>query len=149
MQPFLGIVDDKVLVPVSRAGAGTFHGELMLGIYTDFAWGPISRPADNYGKVWILGARPGYREYLVDGLFVDTSIVVGLRHEVHDIYDGGTLDGGYGRLWLDGGYELPITEHAALNVRGGIGRILFRTDRYGSTEKPWQPAGDLEIRVRF
>jgi hypothetical protein len=149
VQPFLGIVDDKLLIPVSRADHATFRGELMAGIYTDFAWGPISRPADQYGKVWILGARPGYREYLAHGFFVDSSIVVGWRHEVHDVHDGGTLDGAYGRLWADAGWELALTPRTSLNLRGGLGLIIFRTDRYGSTEKMWQPAGDLDLRVRF
>jgi len=147
--PFLGLTDDKLLIPVVRTRERMFRGELMLGTYTDFAWGPISRPADQYGKVWIIGVRPGYREYLACGFFVDTSLVVGWRHEEQDHHDGGTLNGFYGRLWANAGWQVDLTPNVFANVRGGAGLILWRTDAYGSSERTWQPAADLDLGVRF
>jgi hypothetical protein len=149
LQPFLGITDDKILLPVARRAQRTFRGELMLGTYTDFAWGPVSRPASSYGKVWIIGVRPGYREYLAYGFFVDASIVVGWRHEEQDIHDGGTLNGFYGRLWANAGWQVDLPRRTFVNLRGGAGVILFRTDRYGSTERLFQPAADIDFGVRF
>jgi hypothetical protein len=149
VQPFLGITDAKVLVPVARTTSHVFRGELMLGAYTDYAWGPISRPVNDYGKVWLLGVRPGYREYLAYGFFVDASMVVGLRHEEHNTRDDSTLNGFYGRLWANAGWQVDVTERAFLNVRGGAGVIVFRTDKYGSTEKTWQPAADIDVGLRF
>ena len=149
VQPFLGITDDKLLITVlGRRGDG-FHGDVMLGTYADFAWGPISRPADQYGKVWIIGGRPGYRQYFGYGFFADASLVMAWRHEEHDLHDGGTLDGFYGRLWLDGGWQVDLGPRVFLNLRGGAGVILWRTDRYGSSEKTLQPAGDVDLGVRF
>lgn len=148
-QPFLGITDAKVLLPIVRRAVSTFRGELMLGAYTDYAWGPISRPADDYGKVWILGARPGYREYLVAGFFVDVSMVVGVRHEERNVRDGTTLNGVYGRVWANAGWQVDVTPRVFLNVRAGAGRIAFRTDRFGGAEKTWQPAADLDVGLRF
>jgi len=149
VEPFLGLTDDKLLIPVVRRERSTFRGELMLGTYTDFAWGPISRPADQYGKVWIIGLRPGYREYLACGFFVDTSLVAGWRHEEQNHHNGGTLNGFYGRAWLNAGWQADVTQRTFLNVRGGAGLILWRTDAYGSSEKTWQPAADLDLGVRF
>jgi hypothetical protein len=149
VQPFLGITDDKLLVTVLGRPVDSLHGDLMLGTYTDFAWGPISRPTDQYGKVWILGGRPGYRQYFGYGIFADTSLVIGWRHEEQDVHDGGTLDGFYGRLWLNGGWQVELSANVFVNLRGGAGVILWRTDRYGSTEKTFQPAGDVDLGVRF
>jgi hypothetical protein len=149
LMPFLGITYAKVLVPVVRARERTFRGELMLGPYTDFAWGPISRPADQYGKVWLLGVRPGYRQYLAYGFFVDTSLVVGWRHEEQDLHGGGTLNGFYGRLWADAGWQVDVTARTFVNARGGVGLILWRTDAYGSTEKRWEPELDVDVGLRF
>jgi hypothetical protein len=149
VQPFLGITDAKVLLPIVRTTSPTLRGELMLGTYTDYAWGPISRPVNDYGKVWLVGVRPGYREYLAYGFFVDASLVLGLRHEEHDVHDDSTLNGFYGRLWANAGWQWDITDRFFTNVRGGAGLIVFRTDKYGSSEKTWQPAGDVDVGVRF
>lgn len=147
--PFIGLTEERVLIPVVRSRDPALRGELMLGTYTDFAWGPISRPADQYGKVWIIGVRPGYRQYLACGFFVDSSIVVGWRHEEQDHHDGGTLNGFYGRLWANAGWQADVTERTFLNVRGGAGLILWRTDAYGHTERTWQPSADVNLGVRF
>jgi hypothetical protein len=35
------------------------------------------------------------------------------------------------------------------NVRGGGGLHLFRTDRFGDTERVFAPAGDVNVGVQF
>jgi hypothetical protein len=147
--PFFGIVDDKILIPVFHRDRAAWRGEAMLGVYTDFAWGPLSRKTDGYGKVWLLAAKPGYRQYLAYGFFVDGSVYLGWRHEEHNIYDGGTLNGFVGRLWLDAGWQVDFGPRSFVNVRGGAGLNLFRTDRYGSTERVLLPLGDLNVGLRF
>jgi hypothetical protein len=147
--PFIGLTEEKVLIPVVRTRDPALRGELMLGTYTDFAWGPISRPADQYGKVWIIGVRPGYRQYLPCGFFVDSSIVLGWRHEELNHHDGGTLNGFYGRLWANAGWQVDVSPRTFFNVRGGAGLILWRTDAYGSSERTWQPSADVNLGVRF
>jgi hypothetical protein len=97
----------------------------------------------------ILALRPGYRQYLVYGFFVDASFVGGWRHEQDNIHDGTTLNGAYGRLWAEAGWQYDFNERAFMNLRGGAGLILFRTDRYGYTERTWQPAADLDLGIRF
>ena len=144
-----GLVDLKALVPVARTDRADFRGELIVGLHSDFSWGPVSRPVDKYGKVSILGAKVGYRQFLLAGLHLDISVNLGWRHEEKNIYDGGRLDGFIGRSWLFAGYQHEFTRKLYANIRGGGGLHLFRTDRFGDTERIFVPAGDVNVGVRF
>jgi hypothetical protein len=144
-----GIVDLKVLTPIVRSDRRDFRGELITGLHSDYSWGPVSRPVDKYGKVAILAAKVGYRQFLVSGLHVEASVNLGWRHEVENIYDGGTLDAFIGRAWFFAGYQHEFTHSVYANVRGGGGLHLFRTDRYGDTERVFAPGGDVNFGMRF
>jgi len=144
-----GLVDLKTLVPVVRTDRADFRGELIVGLHSDFSWGPVSRPVDKYGKVSILGSKVGYRQFLLAGIHVDISVNLGWRHEEKNIRDGGRLDGFVGRAWLFAGYQHEFSPKLYANVRGGGGLHLFRTDRFGDTERVFVPAGDVNLGVRF
>lgn len=146
---FVGIFDMKLLLPVVRAGERDFRGELIFGAYSDYSWGPLSRPADEYGKVLLLAGRIGYRQNLVHGLHVEASTYLGWRHEEENVHDGSTVDGFVGRLWLYGGWQRDLSPRFYANVRGGLGIHLFRTDHLGHKEKELVPAGDIGLGVRF
>jgi hypothetical protein len=144
-----GIVDLKALFPVVRADRRDFRGEIIAGLHSDFGWGPLSRPLDKYGKVSVLAAKIGYRQFLVYGTHLDLSVNVGWRHEERNIYDGGRLDALTGRLWALFGYQWELSPRLYANLRGGAGIHLFRTDRYGDTERAFVPAGDANLGFRF
>lgn len=144
-----GWVDLKTLVPVVRGDQRDFRGELELGLYSDYSWGPISRPIADYGKVFSIGAKVGWRQFIVYGLHVDVSLNLGWRHEEQNVRDGTTLNGFVGRLWAMAGYQYDLTSRVYLNVRGGVGVHLFRTDVYGSTERKIIPSGDVNLGIRF
>ena len=144
-----GIVDLKALVPIVREGRRDFRGELITGLHSDFGWGGLSRPVDQYGKVSILAAKLGYRQFLVSGLHVEWSVNVGWRHEERNIHDGERLDGFIGRSWFFAGYQHEFSRMVYANVRGGGGVHMFRSDRWGHTERAFVPAGDLNFGMRF
>jgi hypothetical protein len=146
---FVGIFDMKLLVPVLRPGERDLRGELVVGAYSDYSWGPLSRPADEYGKVLLLAGRIGYRQHLVHGLHAEASAYLGWRHEEKNVHDGSTVDGFVGRLWLYGGWQRDLSPRFYVNVRGGLGIHLFRTDHLGHKEKELVPAGDVGLGVRF
>jgi hypothetical protein len=54
-----------------------------------------------------------------------------------------------GRAWTFAGYQHEFTRSVYANVRGGAGLHLFRTDRWGDTERVFVPAGDLNFGMRF
>jgi hypothetical protein len=144
-----GLVDLKALVPIVRTDRPNFQGELIAGLHSDFSWGPVSRPVDKYGKVSILAAKVGYRQFFVAGLHVEISVNVGWRHEEKNIHDGGRLDAFIGRSWWFAGYQHEFSRKMYANIRGGGGLHLFRTDRFGDTERVFVPAGDVNLGVRF
>ncbi|MET0592973.1 MAG: hypothetical protein ABW133_09755 [Polyangiaceae bacterium] len=144
-----GIVDLKGLFPVVRSDRRDFRGEIIAGVHSDFGWGPVSRPVDKYGKVSILAAKVGYRQFLVYGTHLDVSVNLGWRHEEENIYDGERLDAFIGRLWMFAGYQHELSTRVYVNIRGGGGLHLFRTDRYADTERKFAPAGDVNLGVRF
>lgn len=144
-----GIVDLKGLFPVANSDRRDFRGEIIGGLHSDFGWGPVTRPVDKYGKVSILAGKVGYRQFLVYGTHVEASVNLGWRHEEENIYDGGRLDAFIGRLWLFAGYQHEISTRVYVNLRGGGGVHLFRTDRFADTERKFAPAGDVNLGVRF
>jgi hypothetical protein len=144
-----GLEDLKVLFPVVRADQPDWGGELVSGLSSDFSFGPLSRPVTQYGKVGLLTARVGYRQFLAYGLQLEASVNLGWRHEAENVHDGTTLDGAYGRLWLFAGWQYDLTRRVYLNLRGDAGIILFRTDRYGYTERQFIPAAEINLGVRF
>ncbi len=145
----LGISDLHLLLPVVRSGQRDFRGELLLGVYSDYSWGPLSRPSDDYGKVVILAAKAGYRQYFTHGLHVEASAYLGWRHEAHNVHDDTTLDAAISRLWLFAGWQRDLGTRFYATFRGGLGIHLFRTDHLGDKERKLVPAGDLGVGVRF
>jgi hypothetical protein len=144
-----GIVDLKTLFPVMRTDQRDFRGELIVGLHSDFGWGPLTRPVEKYGKVSILATKIGYRQFLVHGTHLDVTVNVGWRREENNVYDGGRLDALIGRLWVFAGYQFDFSDKVYANVRGGGGLHLFRTDRFGDTERAFAPAGDANLGLRF
>jgi len=145
----LGITDLHLLLPVVRSGQRDFRGELLVGVYSDYSWGPLSRPSDDYGKVVILAAKAGYRQYFAHGLHVEASAYLGWRHEAHNVHDDTTLDAAISRLWLFAGWQRDLGTRFYATLRGGLGIHLFRTDHLGDKERKLVPAGDLGLGVRF
>lgn len=143
-----GQSDLKVLVPVLRAEEKTFGGQALVGLHSDFNWGLI-RPADQYGKVFLLAVKLGWRQFFAFGFHLDVLVHVGWRHEERNVYDGGTLDGLTGRLWALAGWQYEFNSRVYANVRGGGGLHLFRTDRFGDKEKVFAPAGDVNLGFKF
>lgn len=146
---FVGIFDLRLLIPVVRPTQRDFRGELLVGAYSDYSWGPLSRPADDYGKVILLAGKIGYRQHFTHGLQADVSTYLGWRHEEKNVHDGGTLDAFIGRLWLFAGWQRDLGPRFYATFRGGLGVHLFRTDRLGEKERTLVPAGDLGLGVRF
>lgn len=146
---FVGITDLHLLLPVVRSGQRDFRGELLLGVYSDYSWGPLSRPSDEYGKVVILAAKAGYRQYFTHGLHAEASAYLGWRHEAHNVHDDTTLDAAISRLWLFAGWQRDLGARFYATFRAGLGIHLFRTDHLGDKERVFVPAADLGLGVRF
>lgn len=144
-----GIVDLKVVVPLLNERGDAWRGELVTGLYSDFSWGPVVRPADDYGKVWHMGAKLGWRQFFDYGVHLDVTANIGWRHEEQNIYDGGTLDALACRLYIFAGWQVDLSERVYLNIRGGIAPHVFRTDRFADKEKPLAAGGDVNLGVRF
>jgi hypothetical protein len=141
-----GLSEIKLLVPV--AGSGDHRGELLLGLHSDFGTRFV-RPDARYGKVSILGAKVGYRQFLAAGLHVEGAVNAGWRHESHNVWDGTTLDAFSARLWLMAGYQQELGGRAYANLRAGAGIHLLRTDRFADKERRLVPAADLNLGFRF
>lgn len=142
-----GLTDLKVLVPVVRPGAQDLRGELVLGAHSDFGW--RSARDDTSGKVAILAAKVGYRQFFAYGLHLDVTANLGWRQERDNPYDHTTLDGAVGRLWSFFGIQHALSDRFYVNARGGVGVHLFRTDRFADKERLLIPAGDVNFGVRF
>jgi len=143
-----GLTELKVLIPAVNAGQERWRGELVLGLHSDFATRFV-RPDDRYGKVAILAAKLGYRQFLVGGLHLDATVNAGWRHETHNVWDGGTLDAFSARLWLMAGHQQELGGRVYANARAGAGVHLLRTDRFAAKERKLVPAADVNIGFRF
>jgi hypothetical protein len=141
-----GLTELKVLVPVVRADR--LGGDLVLGLHSDFATRFV-RPDERYGKVAILAAKVGYRQFLLSGLHLEATVNAGWRHETHNVWDGGTLDAFSARLWLMGGYQHELGSRVYANARAGAGVHLLRTDRFAAKERKLVPAADVNVGFRF
>ncbi len=144
-----GLSELKALVPLVRPAEPTLRGELIAGLFSDFSFGPLTRPTDSYGKVFIVGAKVGWRQFFALGFHADVTLHLGWRHEEFNVYDGTTLDAFTGRLWLHAGWQVDLTPRVYLNLRGAVGLHLFRTDRFGDHERRVAPGGDVNLGVRF
>jgi hypothetical protein len=143
-----GIAELKAVVPVLRTEQPSFRGELVLGLHSDFA-NRFVRPDDRYGKVSVLAVKAGYRQFLISGLHLDATVNAGWRHELHNVWDGTTLDAFTGRLWLLAGYQHDLGRRVYANLRGGVGIHLWRTDHLASKERKLVPAADCNLGFRF
>jgi hypothetical protein len=146
--PFIGIGELKILVPVLRRDRARLRGELVFGVYLDYAW-RLVRDA-SAGKVGILAAKLGYRQFFAWGLHVEVSANLGWREERDNPYDHTTLESFAGRLWVYGGWQVELTPAIYLNLRGGPGFNLFRVgDPYADRERAVAGGGDLNLGFRF
>jgi hypothetical protein len=143
-----GISDIKLVVPLLRAGQVERRGDLVVGLHSDFATRFV-RPDERYGKVSILALKLGYRQFVLSGLHVDATVNAGWRHELHNVWDGSTLDAFIARLWLFAGYQHDFGRRVYANARVGVGLHLYRSDRFASKERQRVPAGDLNLGFRF
>lgn len=143
-----GLTELKVLVPVVGRHRAGGRGELVLGLHSDFATRFV-RADERYGKVSILAAKLGYRQFVVSGLHLDVTVNAGWRHEVHNVWDGTTLDAFSARLWVMAGYQHDFNARIYANARGGLGIHLVRTDRFAAKERQRVPAGDVNLGFRF
>lgn len=145
-----GISDLKVVAPVARRASHVGRGELVVGLHSDFGWGPLTRPADEYGKVRFIGLKAGYRQFVAYGLHVDATVNVGWRHEENNVFDGSTLDSFASRAWLFAGWQVDLSRRVYMNLRGGVGLHLVRVgDPFADTERGLAPGGDWNLGVRF
>lgn len=142
-----GLAEMKVLVPIVNADRDTFRGELVTGLYSDFAWRIVRE--GNYGKVAILAAKIGYRQFIAYGFHVEVTANLGWRQERDNPYDHTTLNGFTGRLWPMAGWQVDLVPSIYLNIRGGPGIHLFRTDRYADKERVLTGGADVNLGFRF
>ncbi len=147
--PFVpgGITEMKFLVPVVRRDQRDFRGELLLGAYSDFA-NRIVRD-ERHGKVATLSAKIGWRQFFVYGLHAEVVANLGWRQEKDNVYDHTTLDAFVGRLWMMAGWQFDVNDRVYLNLRGGIGVHMFRTDRFADKERRLTGGGDVNLGFRF
>jgi hypothetical protein len=82
-------------------------------------------------------------------IFIDASLVIGWRQEEQNLRDGVTLNGFYGRVWIDAGWLADISARSFINLRGSAGLIPWRTDAHGRAEKKVQPEMNIEVGIRF
>lgn len=143
-----GVTDIKLLIPVVRRSDSRWRGELELGLHSDFATRFV-RADDHYGKVSILAVKVGYRQFFGSGVHIDASVDSGWRRELHNVYDGTTLDAFSARLWLLAGYQYDIGRGFYANARAGAGIHLIRTDRFAEHERKLVPGADINAGVRF
>lgn len=142
-----GITELRLMIPVLRAAEHTLQGELVTGLYSDFA-SRIVR-GDEHGKVANLSGKIGWRQFFAYGLHAEVSANLGWRHEEHRPPDDTTVDGFQVRLWTLAGYQYDFTRSVYANVRGGLGVHLYRSDRLAGEEKKLVPGGDINLGFRF
>jgi hypothetical protein len=136
--PLIGISQLKAIIPVSTSG------ELVTGLYADYA--QIVRP--NAGKVALIAAIAGWRQFLYRGLHAELTATIGVRHEMNHPGDGMTLNDGYVRAWPMLGYQLDISPRIYVNARGGVGVLVYRQSHW-SEERKLAPGADINVGVWF
>jgi hypothetical protein len=148
--PFVpgGIVVLRALVPVLLADRGDLRGELFVGAYADFAWRIVRGPT-THGDVGILALVAGWRQFLVYGLHIEAMLMAGWRNELRNPYDGQPIDAFQGRLFVTAGYQHELSRVFYVNLRGGVGVHVFRTDRFADREQIVVPTADVNIGARF
>ena len=149
MWPFFpgGMVDLKLIVPALRAKERDWRGESIVGLHSDFGWRFVRAP--DAGRVALMAVKLGYRQFLVHGLHIESTVNAGWRHEEDNPWDGEVIDSFQGRLWNMVGYQHEFSPRVYGNVRAGLGVHLWRTDRFASRERLFAPGGDINIGVRF
>jgi hypothetical protein len=139
-----GVSELKLILPAVRRTERDWRGDLVLGLHSDFAT-RIVRPSDQYGRVSILSAKLGYRQFLRWGLHLEATVNAGWRHEENNVWDGTTIDGFNARLWLMAGYQHDLGSRAYFNIRGGIGPHLVRTGPFADKERKLTGGGDVNL----
>lgn len=142
-----GMTDLKLLVPVANTETLNWRGELVLGVHSDFGWRFVRD--DDAGRVAILAAKLGYRQFFVEGIHLDLTVNAGWRHEEGNPWDGEDIDAFQGRLWSFAGWQTSLGSAAYVNIRAGVGLHLWRTDRFADKEKTLTVAGDVNVGFRF
>jgi hypothetical protein len=139
-----GVSEMKLILPAVRRAERDWHGDLVLGLHSDFA-ARVVRPSDEYGRVSILAAKLGYRQFLRWGLHLEACVNAGWRHEENNVWDGTTIDGFNARLWLLAGYQHDLGSRAYFNIRGGVGPHLVRTGPFADKERKLTGGGDVNL----
>jgi hypothetical protein len=137
-----GISEMKVLIPIF--GDEHLRGELLLGVYADYAW-VVRRES---GPTALIAAKTGWRQYFYAGIHAELSFTTGLRHEIEHPAGGGTRDDLISRAWVLAGYQHELSDRFYINARGGAGFLVFRTNHYDE-EKKIAPGADLNLGVKF
>lgn len=147
LYPLFGISEFRYVTPLLDKMRDDRRAELILGFYTDYA-SHIVRD-ETYGKVFILAPKVGYRQYFAKNWHAEISANMGWRHESQRPPDNITIDGFSVRLWTLVGYQCDISDRFYVNVRGGFGTHIYRSDTYASLEKKIVPGLDVNLGVRF
>lgn len=142
-----GITELRGLVPLVRTDKRDFRGELVVGVYSDFASHVIRD--ETHGKVANYSGKLGWRQFLVHGLHVEVGANAGWRHETQRPPDNVTIDAFQVRLWTLAGYQHEISRVLYVNARGGVGIHVYRSDEYAHLERKLAPGGDVNFGVRF
>lgn len=141
-----GMSDFLVLVPVLPTASGEASG-LVVGAFSDFAWRSVRK--DDAGRVAILGASLGWRQFVLGGWHLEALLHAGWRHEENNPWDGEVIHSFQGRLWTWAGYQRSLSPRFYVNLRAGVGIHAFRTDRFADKERMLAPAADGNFGVRF
>lgn len=144
-----GIVDFKLLIPALRPDRHVLRGEAVLGLQSDFGWRFIRDDPDEYGRVSILSLKLGWRQFIAWGLHLDATVNAGWRNEVGNPHADGVINSFQGRFWGFAGYQHEFGPRVYLNLRGGVGVHLWRTDELRDRERVLTGGGDLNLGLRF
>lgn len=142
-----GIGELRLMVPVVRTDERDFRGELVLGVYSDYA-SRIVRD-DSHGKVANISGKIGWRQFFVYGLHAEVSANMGWRHESMRPPNNLTIDGFQIRVWTLAGYQHEFSRTIYANARAGVGLHAYRSDEYAYLEKKVAVGGDMNLGIRF
>lgn len=148
--PFLpgGISEFRYLVPISNINHRSYLGELVLGVYSDFA-SKIVRDS-SYGKVSYYAFKIGYRQFFTQGWHAEMTTNIGWRSEVdRPGAADNKIEGVAARLWTFVGYQHNFCKIFYSNFRVGLGNHLYRSDSYAETEKRNVFGLDVNLGVNF
>jgi sulfoxide reductase heme-binding subunit YedZ len=143
--PFLGISEFKAIVPLY--GNERFGGELVAGVYLDYAQAIGGRPNDP-GKVWLLGSLVGFRQFFAYGIHAEVSVLTGVRHESNYEDEMITLNDFYVRAFPMVGWQRDVSSRFYVNARVGAGVLIYR-ETHEAQEVKVLDIADVNVGARF